>query len=560
MSESTAVPSGGSKPAPFLASINPDGVNSIIDVMALAFQRYSDLPSFSSLGRTLSYRELDQLSAHFASYLQQELKLQPGDRIAVQLPNLIQYPVVVFGALRAGLVVVNTNPLYTANEMQHQFNDAGVKALVVYAGCGERVEKILPATQIKHLITTEVADLHSPIKRWLLNTVVKHVKKLVPAYSLPGAITLRQALALGSEHQHLPATPGPEDVAVLQYTGGTTGVAKGAMLTHGNLVANYLQLARHFGDFIGESKETFIGPLPLYHIYAFTMHCMLLLGSGNHSVLIPNPRDIPGFVKELKKWKFTGFAGLNTLFVALCSNKEFAQLDFSTLKFTASGGMALTTAAANRWQQITGCQILEGYGLTETSPGVTFNQPGTVQLGTIGTPLPLTDLKVLDEDDHSLPSGQPGELYIRGPQVMKGYWQQPAETALVMAADGWFRSGDMAIIQEDGFVRIVDRKKDMIIVSGFNVYPNEIEDVVCNMPEVRECAAIGVPDERTGEAVKLFVVSHSEKLSLEQIQSYCRERLTPYKIPKQIEFCDDLPKSNVGKVLRRALKQQHPSA
>jgi len=486
--------------------------------------------------------------------------LQPGDRIAVQLPNLIQYPVVVFGALRAGLVVVNTNPLYTANEMQHQFNDAGVKALVVYAGCGERVEKILPATQIKHLITTEVADLHSPIKRWLLNTVVKHVKKLVPAYSLPGAITLRQALALGSEHQHLPATPGPEDVAVLQYTGGTTGVAKGAMLTHGNLVANYLQLARHFGDFIGESKETFIGPLPLYHIYAFTMHCMLLLGSGNHSVLIPNPRDIPGFVKELKKWKFTGFAGLNTLFVALCSNKEFAQLDFSTLKFTASGGMALTTAAANRWQQITGCQILEGYGLTETSPGVTFNQPGTVQLGTIGTPLPLTDLKVLDEDDHSLPSGQPGELYIRGPQVMKGYWQQPAETALVMTADGWFRSGDMAIIQEDGFVRIVDRKKDMIIVSGFNVYPNEIEDVVCNMPEVRECAAIGVPDERTGEAVKLFVVSHSEKLSLEQIQSYCRERLTPYKIPKQIEFCDDLPKSNVGKVLRRALKQQHPSA
>ena len=560
MSESTAVPSGGSKPAPFLASINPDGVNSIIDVMALAFQRYSDLPSFSSLGRTLSYRELDQLSAHFAAYLQQELKLQPGDRIAVQLPNLIQYPVVVFGALRAGLVVVNTNPLYTANEMQHQFNDAGVKALVVYAGCGERVEKILPATQIKHLITTEVADLHSPIKRWLLNTVVKHVKKLVPAYSLPGAITLRQALALGSEHQHLPATPGPEDVAVLQYTGGTTGVAKGAMLTHGNLVANYLQLARHFGDFIGESKETFIGPLPLYHIYAFTMHCMLLLGSGNHSVLIPNPRDIPGFVKELKKWKFTGFAGLNTLFVALCSNKEFAQLDFSTLKFTASGGMALTTAAANRWQQITGCQILEGYGLTETSPGVTFNQPGTVQLGTIGTPLPLTDLKVLDEDDHSLPSGQPGELYIRGPQVMKGYWQQPAETTLVMTADGWFRSGDMAIIQEDGFVRIVDRKKDMIIVSGFNVYPNEIEDVVCNMPEVRECAAIGVPDERTGEAVKLFVVSHSEKLSLEQIQSYCRERLTPYKIPKQIEFCDDLPKSNVGKVLRRALKQQHPSA
>ncbi len=560
MIESAAVPTGNPNPPPFLAAINPDGVNSIIEVMTLAFQRYSELPAFSSLGRTLSYRELDQLSAHFAAYLQQVLKLQPGDRIAVQLPNLIQYPVVVFGALRAGLVVVNTNPLYTASEMQHQFNDAGVKALVLYAGCGERVEKILTTTQIRHLITTEVADLHSPLKRWLLNAVVKHLKKLVPEYSLPGAVSLPQALQLGSEHLHLPSTPGPEDVAVLQYTGGTTGVAKGAMLTHGNLVANYLQLARHFGDFIGVSKETFIGPLPLYHIYAFTLHCMLLLGSGNHSVLIPNPRDIPGFVKEMKKWKFTGFAGLNTLFVALSSNKEFAQLDFSALKFTASGGMALTTAAANRWQQITGCQILEGYGLTETSPGVTFNLPNSVQLGTIGQPLPLTELKVLDDDEQLLPNGQPGELYIRGPQVMKGYWQQPTETALAMTADGWFRSGDMAIIQGDGFVRIVDRKKDMIIVSGFNVYPNEIEDIVCSMPEVRECAAIGVPDELTGEAVKLFVVSNSEQLSLAQIQAYCRERLTAYKIPKQVEFCDDLPKSNVGKVLRRALKQPHPPA
>ncbi|MFT5720626.1 MAG: long-chain acyl-CoA synthetase, partial [Motiliproteus sp.] len=310
-----------------------------------------------------------------------------------------------------------------------------------------------------------------------------------------------------------------------------------------------------FGDFIGESKETFIGPLPLYHIYAFTMHCMLLLGSGNHSVLIPNPRDIPGFVKELKKWKFTGFAGLNTLFVALANNKAFAQLDFSALKFTASGGMALTTAAAKHWQQVTGCQIIEGYGLTETSPGVTFNQPGQVQLGTIGQALPLTELKVVDDAEQALPTGQPGELYVRGPQVMKGYWQQAAETAMVMTEDGWFKTGDMAIIQDDAFVRIVDRKKDMIIVSGFNVYPNEIEDVICSMAEVRECAAIGVPDPRSGESVKLFVVSNSEALSLEMIQAYCRERLSAYKIPKQIEFCDDLPKSNVGKVLRRALKQ-----
>lgn len=556
MSESAAaVLTDISKQSPFLASINPDAVNSINDVMKLAFQRYSDLPAFTSLGRTLSYRELDRLSADFAAYLQQVLGLKAGDRIAIQLPNLIQYPVVVFGAIRAGLVVVNTNPLYTANEMQHQFQDSGAKALVVYAGCGDRAEKILGSTQIKHVITTEVADLHSPIKRWLLNAVVKHVKKMVPVYTLSGAVSLPRALRLGSRHQHQEVTPGPDAVAVLQYTGGTTGVAKGAMLSHGNLVANYLQLAKHFGEFIGESKETFIGPLPLYHIYAFTMHCMLLLGSGNHSVLIPNPRDIPGFIKELRKWKFTGFAGLNTLFVALVNNKEFAQLDFSALKFTASGGMALTTDAANRWEQITGCQIIEGYGLTETSPGVTFNQPGRVQLGTIGQALPLTELKVLDDAEKSLPAGQPGELYVRGPQVMKGYWQQVEETSLVMTVDGWFRTGDMAIIQEDKFVRIVDRKKDMIIVSGFNVYPNEIEDVVTTMAEVRECAAIGVPDERSGEAVKLFVVSESDDLTLEMIQAYCRERLTAYKIPRQIEFCKDLPKSNVGKVLRRALKQ-----
>tara|TARA_R110002094_G_scaffold107844_3_gene105981 strand:- start:690 stop:2372 length:1683 start_codon:yes stop_codon:yes gene_type:complete len=556
MSESAAaVLTDISKQSPFLASINPDAVNSINDVMKLAFQRYSDLPAFTSLGRTLSYRELDRLSADFAAYLQQVLGLKAGDRIAIQLPNLIQYPVVVFGAIRAGLVVVNTNPLYTANEMQHQFQDSGAKALVVYAGCGDRAEKILGSTQIKHVITTEVADLHSPIKRWLLNAVVKHVKKMVPVYTLSGAVSLPRALRLGSRHQHQEVTPGPDEIAVLQYTGGTTGVAKGAMLSHGNLVANYLQLAKHFGEFIGESKETFIGPLPLYHIYAFTMHCMLLLGSGNHSVLIPNPRDIPGFIKELRKWKFTGFAGLNTLFVALVNNKEFAQLDFSALKFTASGGMALTTDAANRWEQITGCQIIEGYGLTETSPGVTFNQPGRVQLGTIGQALPLTELKVLDDAEKSLPAGQPGELYVRGPQVMKGYWQQVEETSLVMTVDGWFRTGDMAIIQEDKFVRIVDRKKDMIIVSGFNVYPNEIEDVVTTMAEVRECAAIGVPDERSGEAVKLFVVSESDDLTLEMIQAYCRERLTAYKIPRQIEFCKDLPKSNVGKVLRRALKQ-----
>ncbi|RDE19752.1 long-chain fatty acid--CoA ligase [Motiliproteus coralliicola] len=545
---------------PFLAAINPDGVNSINEVLALSCQRFSDQPAYTSLGRTLTYTEVDRLSADFAAFLQHVLGLKAGDRIAVQLPNLIQYPVVVFGAIRAGLVVVNTNPLYTANEMRHQFNDSGAKALVVFAGCGDRAEQVIKDTPIEHVIVTEVADLHSPFKRLLLNSVVKYIKKMVPKYNIPGAISLNQALEQGREFDHAPANPGPEDLAILQYTGGTTGVAKGAMLTHGNLVANYLQLATHFGDFIGAKKEVFIGPLPLYHIYAFTLHCMLLLGTGNQSVLIPNPRDIPGFVKELKKWKFTGFAGLNTLFVALANNKEFGELDFSQLKFTASGGMALTMDAAKQWEQVTGCGILEGYGLTETSPAVTFNQPGKVQLGSIGIPIPLTQLKVVDDEGVELPTGQPGELCIRGPQVMDGYWQRPDETAEVMSADGWFQSGDMAILADDGFARIVDRKKDMIIVSGFNVYPNEIEDVVCTMPEVLECAAIGVPDERSGEVVKLFVVRNDDSLGVEQIVEYCRERLTAYKIPRQVEFCDELPKTNVGKVLRRALKSPPTAA
>ncbi|WP_421869504.1 AMP-binding protein [Motiliproteus sp.] len=545
---------------PFLAEINPDGVNSINEVLALSCQRFADLPAYTSLGHTLTYAEVDRLSADFAAFLQHVLGLKAGDRIAVQLPNLIQYPVVVFGAIRAGLVVVNTNPLYTANEMRHQFNDSGAKALVVFAGCGDRAEQVVKDTPIEHVIVTEVADLHSPFKRILLNTVVKYIKKMVPKYDIPGAISLNQALKQGASYDHSPASPGPDDLAILQYTGGTTGVAKGAMLTHGNLVANYLQLASHFGDFIGSKKEVFIGPLPLYHIYAFTLHCMLLLGTGNQSVLIPNPRDIPGFVKELKKWKFTGFAGLNTLFVALANNKAFGELDFSQLKFTASGGMALTMDAAKQWEQVTGCGILEGYGLTETSPAVTFNQPGKVQLGSIGIPIPMTQLKVVDDDGVELPTGQPGELCIRGPQVMAGYWQRPEETREVMSAEGWFQSGDMAILAEDGFARIVDRKKDMIIVSGFNVYPNEIEDVVCTMPEVLECAAIGVPDERSGEVVKLFVVRNDDSLGVEQIVNYCRDRLTAYKIPRQVEFCDELPKTNVGKVLRRALKSPPTAA
>ena len=543
----------------YLEPINPHGTSTIIEVLERACERFAGKPAFTSLGRTLDYTELEQQSAAFASYLQQS-GLQPGDRIAVQLPNLIQYPVVVFGALRAGLVVVNTNPLYTTHEMKHQFQDSGAKALVILANMASLAAEILAETEIKHVVITQIADLHSPVKRVVLNSVIRYVKRMVPKYRIPEAVSLPQALKQGQQVPFDRHQPEVNDVAVLQYTGGTTGVAKGAMLTHGNLVANQLQLMSHLSASIEEGEEVFIGPLPLYHIYAFTLHCMLLLGTGNHSVLIPNPRDIPGFVKELKRWPFSGFAGLNTLFVALCKNSGFKEVDFSSLKFTASGGMALTRDAAEQWYNITGSPVIEGYGLTETSPGVTFNIPGEQQVGSIGKPLPLTEVKVVDENGVSLPVNEAGELCVRGPQVMKGYWNRPKETEEVLTEDLWLKTGDMAVIQDDDYLRIVDRKKDMIIVSGFNVYPNEIEDVVCTLPEVIECAAIGVPDEKSGESILLFVVSDEPRLTEDDVRDYCRKQLTGYKVPRSVEFRDELPKTNVGKVLRRALKEQQAAS
>ncbi len=543
----------------YLDAINPHRTSTIVEVLERACERYAYNPAFTSLGRTLSYAELEQQSAAFASWLQQS-GLQPGDRIAVQLPNLVQYPVVVFGALRAGLVVVNTNPLYTRDEMRHQFRDSGARALVILANMASLAAEVLPETDIRQVIVTQVADLHSPVKRVVLNSVVRYVKRLVPRYRLPRAVSLRQALKQGRKRSFQRYQPQVDDIAVLQYTGGTTGVAKGAMLSHGNLVANQLQLMAHFGDFLDEGRELFIGPLPLYHIYAFTLHCMFLLSNGNHSVLIPNPRDIGGFVRELRRWRFTGLAGLNTLFVALCNNPEFGKLDFSALKFTASGGMALTGAAAERWQQVTGCQVIEGYGLTETSPAVTFNIPGRVRTGSIGLPIPLTEVRVADEDGRSLAIGEAGELCVRGPQVMQGYWQRPDETAAVLDDKGWLKTGDVAVVESEGYLRIVDRKKDLIIVSGFNVYPNEIEEVACSLPEVSECAAIGVPDEKSGEAILLYVVSSAPELSEEDVRQYCAGKLTRYKVPRSVQFCDELPKSNVGKVLRRALRSKLPSA
>ena len=539
------------------SEINSGEYQNIQAVLKQSCERFAEKPAFSNLGKTLTYGELYRLSGEFAAYLQQHTDLQPGDRIAVQLPNLLQYPVVVFGAMRAGLVVVNTNPLYTAREMEHQFNDSGAKALICLANMAHLAESILPKTGVRHVIVTEVGDMLPPLKRMLVNAVIKHVKKMVPAYNLPKAVKLNDALALGRGKTPQEANPHNDDIAVLQYTGGTTGVAKGAMLTHRNIVANMLQCQALMAANLNEGSEILIAPLPLYHIYAFTFHCMAMMLIGNHNILITNPRDLPAMIKDLSKYRFTGFVGLNTLFVALCNNQDFQKLDFSGLKVTLSGGMALQLATAERWKQVTGCAICEGYGLTETSPVASVNPIKNIQIGTIGIPVPSTRFKVISDDGQELPQGEIGELCIQGPQVMKGYWQRPQDTAEVLDADGWFKTGDIGLIQEDGYIRIVDRKKDMILVSGFNVYPNELEDVLATLPGVLQCAAIGVPDEKSGEAIKVFiVVKPGESLTKEQVLQHMHDNLTGYKRPKLVEFRDSLPTTNVGKILRRELRDQ----
>ncbi|HLT03894.1 MAG TPA: long-chain-fatty-acid--CoA ligase FadD1 [Pseudomonas sp.] len=544
-------------PAGVPAEINADAFPNIQAVLKESCQRFADKPAFSNLGKTLTYGELYELSGRFAAWLQQHTDLQPGDRIAVQLPNVLQYPVVVFGAMRAGLIVVNTNPLYTAREMEHQFNDSGAKALVCLANMAHLAEEVLPRTGVKHLVITQVGDMLPPLKRLIVNTVVKHVKKMVPAYHLPQAVKLTDALNKGKGVPVREANPANSDIAVLQYTGGTTGVAKGAMLTHRNLVANMLQCKALMGANLGEGTEVVIAPLPLYHIYAFTVHCMMLMLTGNHNVLITNPRDLPAMIKDLGNYKFTGFIGLNTLFVALCNNPTFRLLDFSNLKLTLSGGMALQQAAAERWKEVTGCAICEGYGMTETSPVVSVNPVQNIQIGTIGIPVPSTECRVIDDDGNVLPLGERGELCVKGPQVMKGYWQREEATREVMDSEGWLRTGDVAVIQDDGYMRIVDRKKDMILVSGFNVYPNELEDVLATLPGVLQCAAIGVPDERTGEAIKMFVVvKPGESLTKEQVLKHMHDNVTGYKRPKLVEFRETLPTTNVGKILRRELRDE----
>ncbi len=534
--------------------IDTDSYPSIVALFEEALATFRTEAACSSVGHTLSYAELDRLSAQFAGWLQYGAGLDRGDRVAIQMPNLIQYLVVCLGALRAGMVVVNTNPLYTERELEHQLTDAGVRVMVVQANVAQTAAAVLPRTGVERVVVTEIADLHPQPKRSLINFLVKYVKKMVPPFHIPEALKLNEVLKAGAATPFQAVTLAPSDLAMLQYTGGTTGVAKGAMLTHGNLVANVLQSDAFFKTHDMEGRgQTILQPLPVYHIYAFTAS-MYALRIGAHTAFVPNPRDLPSVVKACGDYRPALFCGLNTLFVALCNNVAFRSLDFSNLQITLSGGMALTQDAARRWQEVTGCEVSEGYGLTETSPTVSGNPGNNQQIGTIGVPVPSTEIQIRDNEGNVLGVDEPGELCVRGPQVMAGYWQRPEATAEAIDSEGWFATGDIALVQPDGYLRIVDRKKDMIVVSGFNVYPNELEDVLVAHPDVVECAAVGIPSESTGEAIRMFVVRNNPELTEAAIRDFMRESLTGYKLPKSVVFKDDLPKTAVGKILRRELR------
>lgn len=542
--------------------ISPDAYKSVLDVMESAFEHHADKNAFTALGQTITYSELNQASENFAAYIQNFTTLKPGDRIALQMPSVLQYAVALYGALRAGLIIVNTNPLYTAREMLHQFNDAGVRALVYLDMYGQAVEQVLKQTSIEYLFESSIGDMLGFPKRLLVNAAAKHLKKMVPKYSLPKANNLLDCLKQGASADYSKPEVTEEDLVLLQYTGGTTGVAKGAMIQHKNLLSQVRQLkARELqqdskGQVTGSpGHEILICPLPLYHIYAFTVHCVAALESGNHSILITDPRNMKAFIKAMKRWDFTALVGINTLFVGLMEHPEFSALNFSNLKTTASGGAALNTDTAKRWLDITGCHISEGYGLTETSPTVCTNPiDGQGKAGTVGLPVTGTALKVINDQGEELGFDEPGELCVKGPQVMAGYWQRPEATAEALE-DGWLKTGDIAEIDEDGYVSIVDRKKDMILVSGFNVFPNEIEDVISSHPKVEMCACVGVSCEKSGEVPKVFVVKRDATLSQEELKAFCKTNLTGYKQPRHIEFREALPMSTVGKILRKDLKE-----
>ena len=545
-----------SYPANVPAEVNVEEFPSIVSVLAQACERFRDNPAFSNFGTVLSYGDIDRLSARFAGYLLGELKLKKGDRVALMMPNVLQYPIAIFGVLRAGLTVVNTNPMYTGRELKHQLRDSGAKAIVVMEMFAHVLAEVIEDTPVEHVITTCVGDLVSFPKGAVMNFVLRHVKKLVPEFDLPRAVRFRDTLAIGERHA-LPAIDiRPEDIAFLQYTGGTTGVAKGAMLTHRNLVANMQQASAWIGKDCVAGGEIIITALPLYHIFALTSNCLVFMKFGGLNYLITNPRDMKGFVKELARSKFTAITGVNTLFNGLLNTPGFDKLDFSTAHLALGGGMAVQRAVAERWKKVTGLTLVEAYGLTETSPACCMNPLDLADYnGAIGVPIPST-VCVLKDEENNIVHGPDavGELCVKGPQVMAGYWQRPEETAKVIDEDGWLHTGDMARMDAQGFFFIVDRKKDMILVSGFNVYPNEVEDVIAMMPGVLEVAAVGVPDEKSGEAVKVVIVRRDPALTAEQVKAFCRDNLTGYKQPRFVEFRSDLPKSNVGKILRRELR------
>ena len=530
---------------------------SLVEMFEAAVKRHPDMPAYINMGQVLTFRKLEERSRAFAAYLQNELRLEKGDRVALMMPNLLQYPIALFGALRAGLVIVNVNPLYTPRELEHQLNDSGAKVIVIVSNFAATLEKVVFNTQVEHVILTRMGDQLSFGKRTLVNFVVKYIKKLVPKYKLPHAVSFREALSIGKQRQYVKPNLESSDLAFLQYTGGTTGVAKGAMLTHANMVANVFQAKWVAEPLLKDAKVRVAAiPLPMYHVFALSVNCLLFIELGVTGLLITNPRDIPGFIKELKKQRIVALCGVNTLFNALLNNEHFKEVDFSALRLSVGGGAAIQGAVAKRWFETTGCHIIEGYGMTECSPLIAASRwDSTEHTGSIGVPVPNTDIRIIDDTGNEVSIGERGELWVKGPQVMKGYWNRPEDTAEVLH-DGWMATGDIVEMGQDLNLRIVDRKKDMIIVSGFNVYPNEIEDVVAHNPKVNEVVAVGVPHPISGEIIKIFVTKKDESLTREELRSYCRQFLTGYKIPKEIEFRDELPKTNVGKILRRVLRDE----
>jgi long-chain acyl-CoA synthetase len=538
------------------AEIDVNEFRSLGDLFDRSVKRFADKTAYVCMGKAITYAELDAASARFGAFLQRDLGLPKGTRVALMMPNVLQYPIAMFGALRAGYTIVNVNPLYTARELEHQLKDSGAEAIVILENFAHTLEQVRAQVPIRHVIVTSLGELLGFPKGAIVNFVVRRVRKLVPPWTLDGHLSFGDALARGAAHALQPVEVGHEDAAFLQYTGGTTGVAKGAVLTHRNIVANLQQAHAWISPVVTEGREIIITALPLYHIFSLTANCLTFIKIGATNVLIPNPRDIPGFIKELAKHRFTVITGVNTLFNALLNNPEFAKLDFSSLRVALGGGMAVQQAVAEKWKKITGVALVEAYGLTETSPAVTINPLDLKAFNhSIGLPISSTEVSIRDDDGIEQAIGQRGELCVRGPQVTPGYWNRPEETRRVFTADGFLRTGDIAVMDDKGFVTLVDRKKDMILVSGFNVYPNEVEDIVANHPGVLEVAAIGVPDERSGEAVKVFVVRKDPALTAEALIAHCRENLTGYKVPHHVEFRDELPKSNVGKILRRELRE-----